>query len=512
MDGSAEPFREGSASGSMTQSQRIVKNVVAGGLSTAIGGLLQLITVVLVARRLSIDEFGSYSLMLAFAFTLQRLSDLGVSNILMRDMAVRPRDIPQTLGGALALAWVTTAAFAALMSVGILALRFNQEIGLLTAIMGIGGASQFQCGLYGATLRSQEDNELQALGFVLHKFIVLAMISCFVLLGLTLRAVVLSHIIAYLFQWLFYRWLVIHRYARPKLHIDLELWKYLIVSSVPLGASGVVRLLAEQADIMILTWLTDPRMVALFSGPYKIAAGLRFIPQAMMLAAYPLYARAASSSGTHAEFREAYERGLKGFVLLAFPVALIFLFYPGPLTLGLLGGRYADSVPAMRLLSIGVFALFIASPFPLLITALNRQRFLLVSSSIAFVIRVTLDFVLTPHWGFLAPCLALAVSESVLVAMWIGCLWQAGFPAPLSSLVWRPCIAGALMAPLLYAIHPHSLLLLAAGVLPAVIAYLIVLVMLGAFPRDELKLIREGMGFVRPFWDSCSRQLQGRAS
>jgi O-antigen/teichoic acid export membrane protein len=499
-------------SGAMTQSQRIVKNVLAGGLSTAVGGLLQLLTVVLVARRLSIDEFGSYSLMLAFAFTVQRVSEFGVSNILMRDMAVDPRGIPRMLGGALSLAWVVTGVLALLMFALVLVLPVNREIGLLTAIMGVGGASQFQCGLYGATLRSQEDNELQAIGFVLQKALLLAMIACLVVFGLTLRAIVLSHVIAYAFQWLFYRWLVIRRYARPEFHTDLVWWKYLVASSIPLGASGVIRLLAEQADIMILTWLTDVRMVALFSGPYKIAAGLRFIPQAMMLAAYPLYARAASSSGTHAEFREAYERGLKGFLLLAFPVALIFLFYPGPLTLGFLGQRYAASVPAMRLLSIGVFVLFIGSPFPLLLTALDRQRSLLITSSTAFIIRVTLDVVLIPYYGFLAPCLALAVSESVLVAMWIGCLWQVGFPAPLSRLLWRPCIAGALMAPLLYAIQPHSLLLFAPYALPAILAYMAALVVLGAFPRDEVTLIREGMGFVRPFLNSFSRQLQGKAS
>lgn len=497
--------------GGMTPSQRIVKNVAAGGVSTAIGGLLQLLIVVLVARRLSVGEFGSYSLMLALAFTMQRLSDCGVSNILMRDMAVEPRGIPRMLGGALSLAWIVTGILIAVMFALVLMLPVNRETGVLTAIMAAGGASQFQCGLYGATLRSQEDNEFQAIGVVLHKVIVLAIIACQIPFGLTLRAVVLSYVAAYAAQWLFYRWLVIRLYSRPECHIDLAWWKYLLASSIPLGASAVVRLLAEQADILILTWLTDTRMVALFSGPYKIAAGIRFIPQAMMLAAYPLYARAGSSNGSHAQFFEAYERGLKGFVLLALPVGLVFFFCPDRLTLGFLGQRYAASVPAMRLLSIGAFMLFVASPFPLLITALNQQRFLLISSSTAAVLRVALDILLVPHYGFLAPCVSLAISESVLLAMWIGCLWRLGFPAPLGSLIWRPCVAGALMVPLLYA-QPQSLLLLVPEVLSGILVYITVLVMLGSFSRDEIALIKEGVGFVRPLVNSFSTQPTEKVS
>lgn len=495
----------------MTQSQRIVKNVLAGGLSSALGGLLQLLVVLIVARHVSVRDFGMYSFMLAFAFILQRVADLGVSNIVMRDMAVAPRNLAHILGGALALAWCVTAVLTVLMFASILILPFDREIGLLTVIMGVSGASGVQCGLYGATLRSQEDNELQALGFVLHKIVLLAMISGFLLLGLTLQVVVLAHLVSNLCQWWFYRWLVIQRYARPK-RIDTTLWKYLVVSSVPIGASGVVRLLAEQADIVILTWLTDPRVVGLFSGPYKIAAGLRFIPQAMMIAAYPHYARAASSTGAGVEFRDAYERGLKGVLLLACPVALVFMFHPHLLAVGLLGKRYEASTSAMRLLSIGVFLLFIGSVFPFLITALNRQRVLFMSSTIALVIRASLDFILTPHWGFVAPCLSLAVSEGVLVAMWIGSVWRVGFPAPLGRLVWRFGVASAVTAPLVYGLRPHSLIVLVPAMLPAMVLYVAALFVLGVFSSDDLRLVRESVGFVRPFVASWSRQLQKKPS
>ena len=69
--------------GAMKQSQRIAKNVLAGGISTVLGGAFQLAAVLLIARRVSVAEFGIYSFTLAFAFLMSRLGDMGVSNILV---------------------------------------------------------------------------------------------------------------------------------------------------------------------------------------------------------------------------------------------------------------------------------------------------------------------------------------------------------------------------------------------------------------------------------------------
>ena len=134
---------------------------------------------------------------------------------------------------------------------------------------------------------------------------------------------VAAQLAANIFQWLFYRWVVIQRYGRPRLHINLAVWKYLVVNALPLGAAGVVRLLAEQADILILTWLTDPRSVGLFSGPFRMTTGLRFVPQAMVIALFPLFSRAARVANPSAEFHEAYERGFKGFVIIGCPIAML---------------------------------------------------------------------------------------------------------------------------------------------------------------------------------------------
>ena len=60
--------------------------MLAGGICTAFGGVLQIAAVLLIARNLSVREFGLYSFMATLAFVLYRVSDMGVSAILMRDV------------------------------------------------------------------------------------------------------------------------------------------------------------------------------------------------------------------------------------------------------------------------------------------------------------------------------------------------------------------------------------------------------------------------------------------
>lgn len=492
----------------MKQSQRIVKNILAGGISTVAGGLLQLVTVLLIARHIPVPDFGLYAFMATLTFLTQRVADMGVSNILMRDVAIEPTRTEELLGGTLSLAWLFSCAIALLIFALIPFLPFDYSISVLTAIMVVGGLWQLQCNSYGGVLRAHEDNELNAFGFILHKVVLLSLVLVALQSRHALWGVVLSHLAANLAEWWFYRRTVIKRYARPRLALNLPLWRYLLTNAVPLGAAVSVRLLGEQADITILTWLTDLRQAGLYGGPFKLAAGLRFVPQAMVIALFPVYSRAAEGSRPKHRFHEIYELGVRGFGLIAFPAALVFIVEPELLTKGLLGARYAAAAPATRLLGIAVWLFFVSSPFPFLLTALNKQRFLFISAALATVLRAVLDVALTPFFGFLGPCIALTVGETFLLSVWVGWLWGAGYPLPLAEMFWKPCLASLVMGAMMYFSHAQSLFSLIPVALVSGAVYAALVFKLGAFSDAELEMAREGMDFVRPFVAQWSRQLR----
>jgi O-antigen/teichoic acid export membrane protein len=311
----------------MKQSQRIVKNVLAGGIAVGIGGMLQLAAVVFVARSVSVSDFGIYSFILAFAVFFQLLADSGLSNILVRELATRPEDMSETLGAALSLIWCLSIGVELVILAILPFLNFNLEVKVLTLAMGAATLTVLHCTAYGAALRSQEDNEFHALGFLCHKVLFCAFIFAGLKLGLALVAVVLAHLIPNILLCLYYRWMVVHRYSRPHIRIDFKRWKYLLTHSIPVGGATMVRLLAQQVDVMILSWLSDLRTVGLFSGPYRISMAIRFIPETLAIPLYPVYSKLAFDSGQQKELHAAYERSVKFFLLAGFPVATYFFIF-----------------------------------------------------------------------------------------------------------------------------------------------------------------------------------------
>jgi PST family polysaccharide transporter len=492
----------------MKQSQRIVKNILAGALGVGLGGLLQLGAIVFIARSVGVTQFGIYSFILALSMFFQLLADSGLSNILMRELATKPEQMGQILGAAMFLIWTLSFAVGALLLVVISLLHFPFEVKILTALMGLATLTQFHASGYGAVLRAREDNELHSLGFLLHKVIFCICVFAGLKAGLGLMGVVLAHLIPNIFQREFYKYLVIRFYTRPKFSRDYAEWKYLLTHSLPVGGATMLRLLSQQIDVVILTWLTDLQTVGLFSGPYRISMALRFIPQTMAIPLYPMYSRLAIQHDAKPQLQAAYERSVKFFLVSGCAVATVFVTYAAPLITLLLGAKYLAAVPTMQILGAGFVPFFVANPFPLLLTALHEQRFLLLATIISLLLRVALNFALIPSLGFIGPSLAFLGGEVAILGIMMARLRSVGYPLAIFDIVWRPVLASAVMGIILFVTRGNSLIWSLPWVVVAGAVYVTLIFKLGTFSTDELDQARDGLGFVKPLLARWSNKLK----
>ncbi len=483
----------------MKQSQRITKNLLASGLQLGIGGAVQLTAVVLIARCVKdVAEFGTYSYILALAMFVWLLADAGLSNILVREIAAKPEDMLKTLGTALSLIWVLSIGGMAVILVIVPFLHFSFGVKVIAVIMGAATLTQFHCAGYGAALRSREDNELQSFGFILQRLLFLTLIYLGFRTGFGLLGVALSHLIPSLLFRTYLRQIVIRRYGRPQLRWDPAGWKTLLATSIPVGGSTMLRILDQQVDIMLLKWLTTIETVGLFSGPYRISMALRFIPQSMSISLYPMYSRLATNPD-RTELREAYQRSIKFYLLLALPLATLFILSSDRIITTILGARYAAAVPAMQWLGFAFVPYFLSFPMALLITAVHEQRFLFWSTAATFALRVTCNVAFIRMYGFLGPCIAFLVAESITTSVWVWKLARLNLSLNIVSVLWRALLACVLMGTLLYLAKPYSLLIFIPAALLSTVVYLIAILKLNILSPKDQALAREGLGFLKPF-------------
>ncbi len=480
----------------MKQSQKIVKNVVFGAGSAVVGGAIQLVTILFIAKKVSVDQFGKYSWVLAFAMFFQFLADAGLSRILVREVATQRENQARIVGAAIALIWVTSLSMGAILLAVLPFLRIGFEVKIAAAVMGLATMSQFHASGYGAVLRAHEDNELTQIGFVLHKVVLFAVVYGSLRGTFGLIGIAGAHLAADVTLWAFFQFLVTRFYLRVQLIADRALWKKLLLTALPMGGGVMLRQLALQADVLVLESMADFNAVGLFSGPYRIGMALRMGPEMLALPLFPLFSRLAVDS--RPQLAAVYQRSMKYFSLMSVPFAIFLVAWSDSIIRYAMNAKYEAAIPAMQLLGLGMVPLFASTLFPYLFAALDEQRRFLLSTGICGGLRLALDAALIPHFGFLGPCIAFLVTEFLIVGVWIVQLGRLGLPLSIMDAVGRPLLAGAVMAVLLVLMKPLALGWQMAGSAMAGGVYLGVLLLLKTFAAEEITTAREGLAFARP--------------
>jgi len=491
----------------MKQSQRIVKNAVFGAAAAAVGGGIQLATILFIAKKVSVDEFGKYSWVLAFAMFFQFLADSGLSRILVREVATQRENQARIVGAAVALIWISSIAMGLLLLAVLPFLRIGFDVKLAAAVMGLATLSQFHASGYGAVLRAHEDNELNQLGYVLHKIVLFSVVFVSLHRAFGLVGIAVAHLAADCTLWAFYYFLVTRFYLRVHLIADRALWKKLIVTALPMGGGVMLRQLALQADVLVLKSMANFSAVGLFSGPYRIGMALRMAPEMLALPLFPLYARLAVES--REKLQAVYQRSMKYFSLMSFPFAVFLIAWSDKIIRYAMDPKYEAAIPALQLLGAGIVPLFASTLFPYLFAALDEQRRFLVSTSIFSALRLALDAALIPRFGFLGPCMAFLLTEYLVVGVWIAQISRLGLRLSPGDAFWRPLLASAAMAPLLIVVKPLSLGWQITGSAASFAVYLGALLFMKTFATEEIATAREGLAFFRPllaYWTHTLRR------
>lgn len=492
----------------MKQSQRIVKNAVVGIVAGLIGGLVYLFTLVAIARNphVTLPEFGEYQWVLTFAMIAQLVADSGLPRMMIREIAKDPTCVGKITGAAAGLIWAISLIICAVVGVVVLFLPFRMEMKIALIVMTLATMATFHGAGYSAVLRAFEDNELNYLGFILQKILLLGLILTTLYFRTGLVGFVLAHLASNLFLWVFYHFLVARFYTKVKLQVDLPLWKELFFSAVPMGGGVMLRQLAMQIDVFVLGLMTNMRTVGLFAGPYRLSWSLRTIPQTLSLPLYPLYSRTAHFSPSR--FDEVYCQSLKFFALLSVPFATFFVAWSKPVLTLALGNRFLEALPAMQLLGLGLVPFFLSTIFQYVFAALDAQKSFFVTTLIGSSLRLVLLLSLIPHFHFVGPAIAFVCAETFTVALWMVQLHRLGYPAHAFQILWRPIAAGIVMATILYLVLDAPLALKILGALGSLLAYGLVLLGLRTFSTEEIHHAREGIAFVYPFVESWAKKLK----
>jgi O-antigen/teichoic acid export membrane protein len=212
--------------------------------------------------------------------------------------------------------------------------------------------------------------------------------------------------------------IVLMRITKPKLVIDLTLWRKLVIGGIPFALNALFAVFFFRIDTVMLSILKGDAAVGIYNAAYNPLLALSGIISGMLVAAiYPVMSRYFVSSRDSLEVITILSA--RYMAMIGFPIAVgcfmladrfIALFY---------AGQYLASIIAFQILAFFIPLRFVSSVTGTLLTSINRQSIRTVSVGLSALFNIVLNAALIPYLSYIGAGIATVLSEVFLYFVFI---------------------------------------------------------------------------------------------
>jgi O-antigen/teichoic acid export membrane protein len=276
---------------------------------------------------------------------------------------------------------------------------------------------------------------------------------------------------------------------------ELAEWRTLLRDVLPFAVATAFGAIYFRLAIVLLSLIASAEETGYFAAPFRVVEVLVVVPQLVVGAAFPIFARAARDD--RARLGYGVQRMFEACTLLGGWIALCLAVGAGFIIEVIAGPDFEPSVPVLRIQAITVFAIFVGAAWSYALLSLHEHRPLLVISLITLVVNCTLVLVLGSSDGARGAAVGTFVAD-LIGAIGLGLVLARRHSPLRPSLGVLPKVlaAGALAgAPALVPGVPDVVLVAVAAVI-----FCLAAIVLRAVPEEifvELRRLRGREGTVR---------------
>jgi O-antigen/teichoic acid export membrane protein len=275
----------------------------------------------------------------------------------------------------------------------------NKVVAILAISMFLFGLAENYKNYFRATFRNREFS-YSVLFFAFYRSTSLLLLGYF----FSLPGLIISQMSSYLFDYLFCRHLDKEKILNLPILESKDKVDFIKFSMISLGNNLISRLLYLIDTFLVGQILASSILVAQYKAATLLPSNLIFIPQSVILFIYP-YIRKNASSKEYVCSK--YLLVVKKLAIINFFITtILYVFAPFIVNL-LFTAKYADSVPALRILLIGFFfAGTLRIPAGNFIAALHKIKVNVVITSISGVLNILFDYIFIIKYGIIGAAYA----------------------------------------------------------------------------------------------------------
>ncbi len=369
----------------------------------------------LLARYLGPIRYGEYSMAIPFLALFALFTGTGMDPLIVRTLSRSPRhQWGRILGETVGTRFITTlmSFFCAVLCISLLPLPGEQRLLFL-----MGSSSLFFSYSFNG-LRTIYEHGFRAEEYILPvSFLevinrIATAILIFVAVWLHLSLLSIYALLLYS-DIPFCLTLMLLAWRRFRIHVRFDLVRMyaLVRASLPLNGYNVMTLLSGQADMLLLSLLSDAHNVGLYALASRMTDPLLTVALAYTGGLYPLFCKQWSKG--RIDLAHIYQESVRIMALALFPLALLISAKAELLVLLLGGEQFRQAAIVVQLLIWTMVATFFSQLAVRASMAVNLEQRIPMITTISAVVNLVLNLLFIPLWQAVGAGIAALLSECV---------------------------------------------------------------------------------------------------
>ncbi len=384
--------------------ERLAKNTLFLTVASVGQKVIAFLYFTVIARTIGVESLGAYFIALAMVTTIGVLDDVGLTSVVIREVAKAPEKAKQLLRSVIGVKLVTMPFTVLLVLVlpmlaersSLLAFYDPQTAQLVTLALAIMLADTLSLTLYGV-LRGMHQLKYESLGIFVGQILSTLLGAIFLLTGNgTLPLLVTALIAGSVWNALFSFCHVVRRLGWGAFVPSFAMSRPLLQMSMAFFLSAVFVKAYSYVDSFTLKAVIGDEAVGLYSVAYKLTYAFQFLPLAFVGALYPTL---AAKAGNPPELRRTFLDAEWYLALLAAPIVFgIFALSPEIIQF-FYGIDYAGAASALSILIFVLLFIFLDFPIGSLLNATGRQLTKTAIMGATMVVNIASNLILIPRMG-----------------------------------------------------------------------------------------------------------------
>jgi len=395
----------------MKPAGRVVKNSLVLILARITSSFLSMLLGVYAARRLGEVGYGQYSfIMVVVVGYFLVVSEFGMHDLLVKDIARRKDFVNQYLSTS--IVFKIFASLGSILCIYLLTIALDKrEILAPIFVASLSLMPRTTYSSFDAVFRAFQEMEYPALTDIVYSIVRTSIGITLLILGYDLTRLLFGLLLTDAFKvlviLLFYR----------KRHLGME-WafrknvlKYLVKQSYVILIWIVLGTIRARSDILFLSIFKGDAQVGWYSAALNVVSPITMVSVIVMNTLLPVMSQIHISL-KHEQLEYLCRIAFKYILITLIPVALVVMIFAEPIVNLLYRHAYQQSAIILQFLVWTGISTTILALLTVIVLAIDQYKWAAKLAVFNTSIRIALNFLLVPRYGYLGACIA-AISEDI---------------------------------------------------------------------------------------------------